>query len=165
MEKISYEYTFKLWVFFKKIIFESCTLFHKMSFAKKINPVEKNSTKSEFSQTFSWFELWSFPLLTIYKTKILLFSCIQEGNISNQEKIIKDCLKHINGIFWCDVILIHIIINRHANRDPLLYSLQSNLFRSCMKRDFAKQKKPWIDTNDPPSSANCPIFNLIFYNI
>ena len=31
---------------FQKIIFESCTLFHLMPFAKIINPIEKNMTKS-----------------------------------------------------------------------------------------------------------------------
>ena len=31
---------------FQKMIFESCTLFHIMPFAKIIGPVEKNMTKS-----------------------------------------------------------------------------------------------------------------------
>ena len=38
-------------MFFKNI-FESCTLFHVMPFAKIIGPVEKNSAKSEFSPIF-----------------------------------------------------------------------------------------------------------------
>ena len=64
---------------FQKIIFESCTLYHIMPFAKIIGPVEKKVTISCCFHVFKG---------EIYQT-------------SNEEKIvktfIKHCLKDING--------------------------------------------------------------------
>ena len=58
---------------FQKMIFESCTLFHIMPFAKIIGPIDINRTKWIFTVFF---------LIWTCKTIILLFSCIQAGNLS-----------------------------------------------------------------------------------
>ena len=88
---------------FQKMIFESCTLYHIMPFAKIIGPVEKKWLKVDFNRYFLDLNFEVFPPWKHAKSRSCCFH-VFKGEIyqtSNEEKIvktfIKHCLKDING--------------------------------------------------------------------